>query len=67
MALKGRLKTADVHLSKGIIVNALCPLCHSSAKIVMYLFFVCDYSFTVIAKLILILRTLKFVRDVKPL
>ncbi|PKU62897.1 hypothetical protein MA16_Dca022472 [Dendrobium catenatum] len=59
MALKGRLMTTDVLLSKGIIVDALCPLCHSSDKIVMHLFFECDCSFIVIVKLIPILRTLK--------
>ncbi|PKU71829.1 hypothetical protein MA16_Dca008358 [Dendrobium catenatum] len=51
MAISGGLKTADSLLAKGIIVDPNCALCHCYAESVSHLFFECDYSFSIISKL----------------
>jgi len=49
--LLGGLKSTDSLIANGINVNAICALCHSSNKTVSYLFFECDYSFSILSKL----------------
>ncbi|KAI0492597.1 hypothetical protein KFK09_026871 [Dendrobium nobile] len=51
MAIIGGLKSADSLIAKGINVNAICALCHCSTKTVSHLFFECDYSFSILSKL----------------
>ncbi|KAI0496707.1 hypothetical protein KFK09_023031 [Dendrobium nobile] len=52
MALSGGLKTADSLLARNISVDPICALCHSHAESINHLFFECDYSFTILSKLI---------------
>lgn len=52
IALNNGLKTADELIKRNIVVNNECPLCYSHSESANHILFECDYSFTVLSKLI---------------
>ncbi|KAL0914872.1 hypothetical protein M5K25_015257 [Dendrobium thyrsiflorum] len=52
IALNNGLKTADELIKRNIVVNNDCPLCYSQSESANHILFECDYSFTVLSKLI---------------
>ncbi|KAL0915367.1 hypothetical protein M5K25_015779 [Dendrobium thyrsiflorum] len=52
IALNNGLKTADELIKRNIVVNNVCPLGYSQSESVNHILFECDYSFTVLSKLI---------------
>ncbi|PKU83590.1 hypothetical protein MA16_Dca008277 [Dendrobium catenatum] len=75
MAISGGLKTADALIARGINVDPKCSLCHCYAETVSHLFFECDYSFTILTKLMFnlgflllrpnVLRIFEYIKDTK--
>ncbi|XP_028554324.1 uncharacterized protein LOC114580555 [Dendrobium catenatum] len=57
LSLVGGLKTADVLIKRCISVNPICCLCYSNVENVSHLYFECDYTHAIIAKLIPALNT----------
>lgn len=52
LAVKKGLKTADLLLKRGIMVNSNCVLCQDGLESHSHLFFECDFSFRIINSLI---------------
>ncbi|KAL0913157.1 hypothetical protein M5K25_016596 [Dendrobium thyrsiflorum] len=52
LTLVGGLKTASELSKRHILVDLLCPLCHNYPESSSHLFFDCDYSHSIIIKLI---------------
>ncbi|PKU65386.1 hypothetical protein MA16_Dca023989 [Dendrobium catenatum] len=52
MAVIGKLKTADNLISRGIAVPSICSLCLSFPENHSHLFFDCEFSFTILARLL---------------
>ncbi|KAI0500081.1 hypothetical protein KFK09_018289 [Dendrobium nobile] len=52
MAVLGKLKCADILISRGISVNPMCSFCRGSLESRQRLFFDCDSSFLVLIGLL---------------
>ncbi|KAL0921444.1 hypothetical protein M5K25_008516 [Dendrobium thyrsiflorum] len=52
LTMVGGLKTASELTKRHILVDLLCPLCHNYPESSSHLFFDCDYSHSIITKLI---------------
>ncbi|PKU73771.1 hypothetical protein MA16_Dca020770 [Dendrobium catenatum] len=52
MAILGKLKTTDNLQSRGIAAPQACSLCHGNPENHSHLFFGCDFSFTILTRLL---------------
>ncbi|PKU68056.1 hypothetical protein MA16_Dca022965 [Dendrobium catenatum] len=52
MAILRKLKTADNLQSRGIVVPLACSFCHGYPENHSHLFFGCDFSFTILTRLL---------------